>query len=78
MFIPPGVAHGFASLTDMTITYLVDQYYNPEDELGVKYDDPALGVDWQVAEPIVSKRDQTNPLRADIPANRRPYWTLRR
>ena len=34
VFIPPGVAHGFASLTDLTLTYLVDSYYNPEDELG--------------------------------------------
>ena len=41
VFIPPGVAHGFASLTDMTITYLVDGYYNPADELGVAWDDPA-------------------------------------
>ena len=36
----PGVAHGFAALTDMTITYLVDGYYNPADELGVAWDDP--------------------------------------
>ena len=35
VFIPPGVAHGFGSLTDMTITYLVDGYYNEADELGV-------------------------------------------
>ena len=40
VFIPPGVAHGFASLTDLTMTYLVDSYYNPEDELGVAWDDP--------------------------------------
>ena len=40
VFIPPGVAHGFAALTDMTITYLVDGYYNPADELGVAWDDP--------------------------------------
>ena len=39
----PGVAHGFASLTDMTITYLVDGYYNPADELGVAWDDPEIG-----------------------------------
>src|SRR5437763_5392417 len=72
VFIPPGVAHGFAALTDMTITYLVDGYYNPEDELGVAWDDPAIGADWQVAEPIVSGRDQANPRRADIPAGRKP------
>ena len=77
VLIPPGVAHGFASLTDMTITYLVDGYYNPEDELGVAWDDPAIGADWQVAEPIVSKRDQANPRRADIPAGRKPHWGLR-
>ena len=34
VFIPPGVAHGFGSLTDLTLTYLVDSYYNPDDELG--------------------------------------------
>ena len=37
IFIPPGVAHGFASLTNMAITYLVDSYYNPKDELGLAY-----------------------------------------
>nr|WP_291835459.1 dTDP-4-dehydrorhamnose 3,5-epimerase family protein [Candidatus Microthrix sp.] len=44
VYIPPGVAHGFAALTDMTITYLVDGY-NPADELGVAWDDPAIGAD---------------------------------
>ena len=46
IFIPPGVAHGFASLTDMTITYLVDSYYNPKDELGLAYNDGAVKADW--------------------------------
>ena len=46
LFIPPGVAHGFASLTDLTLWYLVDGYYNPEDELGVAWDDPAIAGDW--------------------------------
>ncbi len=77
VYIPPGVAHGFAALTDLTITYLVDQYYNPDDELGVAWDDPAVTADWGVAEPILSKRDRTNPARADIPAGRRPHYGLR-
>ncbi len=77
VFIPPGVAHGFAALTDLTITYLVDQYYNPEDELGVAWDDPALAADWRLSDPILSDRDKKNPLRAEIPAGRRPYWGLR-
>lgn len=77
VFIPPGVAHGFASLSDLTITYLVDQYYNPEDELGVAFDDPAIGVDWKVTEPILSRRDRNNPRRENLPVGRRPYWGLR-
>jgi dTDP-4-dehydrorhamnose 3,5-epimerase len=77
VFIPPGVAHGFAALTDLTITYLVDQYYNPEDELGVAWDDPAVGAEWQLHDPVVSKRDQTNPSRSDLPAGRRPHFGLR-
>jgi dTDP-4-dehydrorhamnose 3,5-epimerase len=77
VFIPPGVAHGFAALTDMTITYMVDGYYNPADELGVAWDDPAIGADWGVTDPIVSKRDRDNPLRADLPEDRHPHLSLR-
>jgi len=77
VYIPPGVAHGFASLTDMVITYLVDGYYNPADELGVAWDDPAVTADWGIADPILSKRDQENPGRDFIDAGRRPYWGLR-
>ena len=77
VFIPPGVAHGFAALTDMTITYLVDGYYNPADELGVAWDDPAVGADWGIAEPILSARDQKNPRRADIEPMWQPHVALR-
>ncbi len=77
VYIPPGVAHGFAALTDMVITYLVDGYYNAADELGVAWDDPAIAADWGVTDPILSDRDQTNPMRADLPSNRRPYWPMR-
>lgn len=77
VYIPPGVAHGFSALTDMVITYLVDGYYNAADELGVAWNDTAIGADWGVTDPILSDRDQQNPTRADIPANRRPYWPMR-
>ncbi len=77
VFIPPGVAHGFASITDLTLTYLVDSYYNAADELGLAWDDPAVKADWGVVDPIVSERDRTNPSRDAIPAGRRPYWGLR-
>jgi dTDP-4-dehydrorhamnose 3,5-epimerase len=77
VFIPPGVAHGFAALTDVTITYLVDRYYNPADELGVAWDDPDIGADWGVAEPVLSGRDQANPRRRELPPGRRPHAGLR-
>ena len=77
VFIPPGVAHGFAALTEMAITYLVDNYYNPQDELGVMWNDPAVDADWGVETPILSARDEQNPLRSEIPAGRRPYWKMR-
>jgi dTDP-4-dehydrorhamnose 3,5-epimerase len=77
VFIPPGVAHGFASLTDMTITYLVDGYYNPADELGVAWDDPEISADWGVVEPILSHRDQTNPARTELDPGVRPRFPMR-
>ena len=77
VFIPPGVAHGFAALTDMTITYLVDNYYNPNDELGVAWDDPAIAADWGVAEPILSDRDQENPTRSGLDPQFQPHFGLR-
>ena len=67
LYIPRGVAHGFYAITDATITYLVDNYYNPDDELGVALDDPTLGIDWPGTEPILSDRDRANPRIADIP-----------
>lgn len=66
VLIPPGVAHGFAALSDMTITYLVDSYYDPADELGVAWDDPDIGADWGVSDPVLSGRDRSNPRRTDI------------
>jgi len=77
VFIPPGVAHGFASLTDMTITYLVDGYYNAADELGVAWDDPQIAADWGLTDPELSGRDAGNPKRSELPERVRPVWPLR-
>lgn len=66
VYIPPGVAHGFGSLTDLTLTYLVDGYYDPADELGVIWDDPEIGADWGIAAPVLSGRDQVLPSRREL------------
>ncbi|MEW5956503.1 MAG: dTDP-4-dehydrorhamnose 3,5-epimerase [Chloroflexota bacterium] len=72
IFIPIGVAHGFVTLTDATLTYIVDNYYNGADEYGVAWNDPDLAVPWGVESPIVSGRDAANPRLRDIPAGRLP------
>lgn len=77
LFIPPGVAHGFASLTDLTLWYLVDSYYNADDELGVAWDDPAIGADWGLVDPVLSERDRSNPRRADLDPGLQPRSRMR-
>ena len=74
VYIPPGVAHGFAALTDLTLTYLVDGTYDPSDELGVAWDDPAVGADWGVTRPMLSERDLANRARADLADDFRPVY----
>ena len=74
IFIPPGVAHGFLALTDVTLTYLVDNYYDGGDELGVAWNDPDLAVEWLFDTPILSGRDSANPRLCDIPRSQLPIW----
>jgi dTDP-4-dehydrorhamnose 3,5-epimerase len=66
IYIPPGVLHGFGALEDSTLTYLVDNYYDGDDEFGVRYDDPQVGFDWPIEDPILSERDRTCPFVADL------------
>lgn len=70
LYIPPGVAHGFAALTDVDLIYWVTELYDGSDEFGIAWNDPALGIDWGVDEPRISDRDATNaPLSwNDLPA----------
>ncbi len=72
LYIPSGVAHGFYALTDATLIYLVDNYYDGGDEFGVAWDDPDLAVPWNVSAPILSARDRANPRLQEIPAEQRP------
>jgi len=75
IYIPPGIAHGFAALSDVTITYLVDQYYDPADELGVAWNDPRVDADWGIgSDPLLSDRDRANPRRDDLEDALRPRW----
>lgn len=77
VLIPRGVAHGFAAITDVTLGYLVDGYYDPSDELGVAWDDPDVAADWGVTSPVVSDRDAAMPKRSELPDERRPQAAAR-
>jgi dTDP-4-dehydrorhamnose 3,5-epimerase len=67
IFIPAGFAHGFCVISDIAdVCYRVDAYYDADLERGVAWDDPALGIGWPVADPILSDRDLSNPRLADL------------
>ncbi len=60
--IPPGVCHGFWFPVPSVHLYGVDRYWNVADELGCRYDDPALGLDWRLdSAPLLSRRDRDAP-----------------
>ncbi|MDE2292553.1 MAG: dTDP-4-dehydrorhamnose 3,5-epimerase [Elusimicrobia bacterium] len=62
LYIPPGFAHGFSVLSESAqFAYKCTDFYDPADEIGVLWNDPALGIDWRVAEPVVSKKDAAYP-----------------
>ena len=66
LYIPPGVAHGFCAVTEVTLIYLVDEEFTGEDEHGIAWDDPGLGIRWRVASPTLSARDRANPSLAEV------------
>ena len=67
LWIPPGFAHGFSVLSEIAdFFYKCTDYYDPEDEAGISWNDPDLGVDWQVVHPIVSPKDQALPSLREI------------
>ena len=69
LLIPKGFAHGYMTLEPGTeFHYKVDHYYSPEHESGLRWNDPALQIDWPELEPIMSERDTNWPLLADVPA----------
>ncbi|MBN1218965.1 MAG: dTDP-4-dehydrorhamnose 3,5-epimerase family protein [Anaerolineae bacterium] len=72
LFIPIGVAHGFVALTGATLTYIVDNYYDSQDEYGIAWNDPDIAMPWGVAAPLISARDAANPLWKNIPAEKIP------
>lgn len=67
VYIPAGIAHGFQTLTDdVTLHYSHSCPYSPAHQRGIRYDDPAIGVDWPLAVTNLSERDTALPLLKDL------------
>jgi dTDP-4-dehydrorhamnose 3,5-epimerase len=67
LFLPVGFGHGFAVLSEEAdFAYQLSSFYDGETEEGIAWDDPDIGVEWQVAEPLLSERDMTTPKLAEI------------
>lgn len=65
-YIPAGCLHGFVTLTDnVEVMYKVNNFYSPENDRSVRFDDPTLGVEWGVTNPILSQKDLNAPLLKD-------------
>ena len=68
IYIPGGFAHGFLALTDgVQFLYKCSDFFDPADEYGILWNDPALNIPWDVAYPIVSEKDSKFPKLADVP-----------
>lgn len=65
LWVPEGFAHGFAALADESIvTYKCSAYYSPDDERTLLWNDPELGIEWPVSDPVLSDKDRAG-LRLD-------------
>ncbi|CEO88413.1 dTDP-4-dehydrorhamnose 3,5-epimerase [Syntrophaceticus schinkii] len=70
LLIPKGFAHGFLSLTDnVEVQYKVDDYYAPDCDRSIRFNDPEIGVDWGIRNPILSEKDVKAPLLKDSDSN---------
>lgn len=59
LYIPPGCAHGFCATSDTaSFLYKCTAYYSPENDRGILWNDPTVGIDWPINEPILSAKDQ--------------------
>lgn len=65
LWIPVGFLHGFYALTDCDVVYKQTDYYAPNVELGVRWDDPDIGVAWPTKQPQLSPRDEKHPFLKD-------------
>ena len=70
LYIPRGFGHGFVTLTDdVEFVYKVDNLYSKECDRGIRFNDPEIGVEWGIVNPILSEKDKTSPYLKDSDCN---------
>ncbi|PID74024.1 MAG: dTDP-4-dehydrorhamnose 3,5-epimerase [Desulfobacterales bacterium] len=67
-YIPEGFAHGFCVLSESAhFLYKCSDLYAPGDEAGIRWDDPDIGIDWPLSDPVISDKDQRSPFLKNMP-----------
>jgi len=75
LYVPAGFAHGYCVMSETALfSYKCTDFYNPATEGSISWNDPDLGIDWPVAEPILSPKDADCPRLKDIPEGRLPRF----
>jgi dTDP-4-dehydrorhamnose 3,5-epimerase len=76
LFIPEGFAHGFCVLSETAeVVYKCTDFYMPDDEFGVLWSDPSIGIDWPVKDPLLSEKDTRYPVVGEIPEENLPVYS---
>jgi len=75
LYIPPGFAHGFlVRSTEALVAYKCTEYYHPEAERSLRWDDPRIGIEWPVDAPVVSAKDSAAPRLDEVPEESLPVF----
>lgn len=75
IYVPCGFAHGFLALTDVVqLLYKCSDFYDPDDEHGIAWNDPALNISWGISSPLVSEKDSKLPKLEEVPREFLPRY----
>lgn len=76
IYIPRGFAHGFVVLSEAAeFLYKCDDFYYGHDDRGIAWDDPALGIEWAITDPLLSEKDRRNPRLRDVAPGELPVYS---